>query len=115
MQGRRGILLWGGDQPGAKPFCPGKKFALTWFLGLRALSPSPVVLKEVLPAIKGKEPTTKVGSCSVSTISVLVIPQVILPSMPEDKQGVQSTVAGALPSAQVCSSSVGSDVTAYSH
>jgi hypothetical protein len=49
--------------------------------------------------------------CSVSTISVPVIPQVILPSMPEDKQGVKSTVAVALPSAQVCSSSVGSDVT----
>jgi hypothetical protein len=47
--------------------------------------------------IKGKEPTTKVGSCSVFTISVPMIPQVILPFMLEDKLGVQSTVAVALP------------------
>jgi hypothetical protein len=57
--------------------------------------------------VLGKEPTTEDGSCAASTISV----PVILPSMPEDKQGVQSTVAVVLPSAQVCSSSVGTDMT----
>jgi hypothetical protein len=31
MQGRRGFLLWGGDQPSGTPFCPGEKFASTWF------------------------------------------------------------------------------------
>ena len=43
--------------------------------------------------IKGKDPTTEVGSCSVSTTFVPLIPPVIFPSMPEDKQGVQSPVA----------------------
>jgi hypothetical protein len=93
------------------PSTPARSLLRRGFLGPRAVSPSPVVLKEVLPVIKGKEPTTEVGLCSVPTISVLVIPQVILPSMLEDKQGVQSTVAVAFPSAQVCSSSIGSDVT----
>jgi hypothetical protein len=69
------------------------------FLGPRAVSPSPVVLKEVLPVIKGKEPALEDGSCAVS------------PFMQEDEQGVQSTVAAVLPSVQGCPSSVGTNMT----
>ncbi|KAE8009257.1 hypothetical protein FH972_005705 [Carpinus fangiana] len=61
--------------------------------------PSPVVSKEVLPVIKEKDPTMEVGS-SVPTISMPVIPPGIVPSLPEDKQGVQSPVAVVLPSMQ---------------
>jgi hypothetical protein len=68
-----------------RPSAPARSLLRRGFLGPRAVSPSLMALKEVLPVIKGKEPTTKVGSCSVSTIYVLVIPQVILPSMPKDK------------------------------
>jgi hypothetical protein len=59
---------------------------------------------------KGKDPTTEVGSCSVSTTSVPVILPVISPSLLEDKQGVQSPVAAVLPLSQVCSSSDGTAV-----
>jgi hypothetical protein len=67
--------------------------SLIWcgFLGLRAISPSLVVLKEIMPMLKGKESTVPV----------------ILPSLLEDKQGVQPPVAAVLPSSQVCSSSIG--------
>ena len=61
--------------------------------------------------LKGNDPTTEVGSCSVSTTSVPVIPPVIFHSLPKDKQGVQSPIAIVLPSLQVCSSSNGTDVT----
>jgi hypothetical protein len=52
--------------------------SLIWhgFLGSRAVSPPPVVLKEVLPVIKGKDHITEVV---VSTTSVSVIPPVIFP------------------------------------
>jgi hypothetical protein len=43
-----------------------------------------VVLKEVLPVIKGKDLSTEVGS----TTSVPVLPLVTFSSLPEDKQGV---------------------------
>jgi hypothetical protein len=41
---------------------------------------------------KGKDPTTEVGSCSVSTTFLLVILPVISSSLLKDKQGVQSLV-----------------------
>jgi hypothetical protein len=82
-----------------RPFALVRSLLRRGFLGSRVVSPSSVVLKEVLPVIKGKEPTTEDGSCAASTISVPVLPPVILPSMSEDKQGVQSTVATVLPSA----------------
>jgi hypothetical protein len=47
---------------------------------------------------KGKDPTTEVGSCSVSTTFVLVIPPVISSSLLKDMQGVQSLVVVVLPS-----------------
>jgi hypothetical protein len=70
--------------------------SLIWcgFFGLRAIFPLPVVLKKVLLVRKGKDPSMEVGSCSVSTTSV----SVISPSLPEDKQGVQSPVVAVLPS-----------------
>jgi hypothetical protein len=62
------------------PSAPARSLLRRGFLGLRAVSPPLVVLKEVLPVIKGKDPTTEVGSCSIT-------------SMPVDKQGVLSPVA----------------------
>jgi hypothetical protein len=94
-----------------RPSAPARSLLRRGFLGPRAVSPSPVVLKEVLLVIKGKEPASEDGSCAVSSFSVPVLPTVILPSMQEDKQGVQSTVAAVLPLAQRCPSSVGTDMT----
>jgi hypothetical protein len=70
------------------PSAPVRSLLRRGFLCPRAVSPPSVVLKEVLPVTKGKDPTTEVGSCSVSTTSVPVIPPMIFPSLPEDKQGV---------------------------
>jgi hypothetical protein len=94
-----------------RPSAPAKSLIRRRFFGPRAVSPPPVVLKEVLPVLKGKDPTTEVGSCFVPTTSVPVIPPVISPSLLEDKQGVQSPVAVALPSSQICSSFDGTTVT----
>jgi hypothetical protein len=94
-----------------RPTAPARSLLRRGFLGPRAVSPSSVVLKEVSPVIKGKEPATEDESCAVPSFSAPVLPTVILPSMQEDKQGVQSTVAAVSPSAQVCPSSVGTDVT----
>jgi hypothetical protein len=94
-----------------RPSAPAKSLIWHRFFGPRAVSPPPVVLKEVLPVLKGKDPTMEIGSCSVPTTSVPVIPLMISPSLPEDKQGVQSAVATVLPSSQVCSSSDGTAVT----
>jgi hypothetical protein len=94
-----------------RPSAPARSMLRRGFLGPRAVSPSPVVLKEVLLVIKGKEPASEDGSCAVSSFSVPMLPMVILPSTQEDKQGVQSTVAVVLPSAQGCPSSVGTDMT----
>jgi hypothetical protein len=48
--------------------------SLIWrgFFGLRAVSPPPVVLKEVSPVLKGKDPTPEVASSSVSSPSMPV-------------------------------------------
>jgi hypothetical protein len=81
-----------------RPSALAKSLIRCGFFGPRAVSPSLVVLKEVLPVRKGKDPTLEVGSCSVSTTSVPVILSVISPSLPVDKQGVQSPVAAVLPS-----------------
>jgi hypothetical protein len=95
---------------GVESSAPARSLLRHGFLGPRAKSsPPPVVSKEVLPVIKGKDPTMEVGS-SVPTISVLVIPPGIVPSLPKVKQGVQSPVAVVLPSTQVYSSSGGSVV-----
>ena len=88
------VLSWEVDVP-VSPSCRDKEVSssgveinpaksLIWrgFLGSRAISPPPVVLKKVLPVIKEKDPTMEVRSCSVSK-----------------------------PSSQVCSSSDGTDVT----
>jgi hypothetical protein len=48
-----------------RPSAPARSLLRRGFLGPRAVSPSPVVLKEVLPVIKGKEPATEDGSCAV--------------------------------------------------
>jgi hypothetical protein len=93
-----------------RPTAPARSLLRRSFLGPRAVSPSSVVLKEVSPVIKGKEPATEDGSCAVSSFSAPVLPTVILPSLQEDKQVVQSTVAAVSPSAQVCPSSVGTNV-----
>jgi hypothetical protein len=68
-----------------RPFAPAKSLIRCGFFGLRAVSPPPVVLKEVLPVLKGKDPTTEVGSCFVSTTYVPVILPLISLSLPEDK------------------------------
>jgi hypothetical protein len=94
-----------------RPSAPAKSLIQRGFFGPGAVSPPLVVLKEVLPVLKVKDPTTEVGSCFVSTTSVLVFPLVISPSLPEDKQGIESLVVAVLPSSQVCSSSNGTAVT----
>jgi hypothetical protein len=60
-----------------RPSALAKSLIRCGFFGLRAVSPHPVVLKEVSPVLKGKDPTLEVGSSSVSS-----------PSMPVDRQGV---------------------------
>jgi hypothetical protein len=60
-----------------RPSTPAKSLIRRGFFGPRVASPPPVVLKEVSPMLKGKDPTPEVGSSSVSP-----------PSMPVDKQGV---------------------------
>jgi hypothetical protein len=55
-----------------RPTDPARSLLRRGFLGPRAVSPSPVVLKEVSPVIKGKEPATEDGSCAVSSFSVPV-------------------------------------------
>jgi hypothetical protein len=73
-----------------RPSALAKSLIRRGFLGLRAVSPPLVVLKEVLPVLKGKDPTTDARSCSVSITSVPVFPPVISPSLPVDKQRVES-------------------------
>jgi hypothetical protein len=53
-----------------RPSAPAKNLIRRGFFGLRAVSPPLVVLKEVLPMLKGKDPTPKVGSSFV----VVVLP-----------------------------------------
>jgi hypothetical protein len=66
-----------------RPSAPAKSLIQRGFFGSRAVSPPLVVLKEVLPVLKGKDPTPEVGSSSVAT---------------------------GLPPSQVCSSSDGAAV-----
>jgi hypothetical protein len=68
-----------------RPSAPTKSLIQCGFFGLRAVSPPPVVLKEVLPVLKGKDPMMEVGSYSVSTTYVSVILPVISLSLLEDK------------------------------
>jgi hypothetical protein len=49
-----------------RPSVLAKSLIRRGFFGLRAVSPPPMVLKEVLPVLKGKDPTPKVGSSSVT-------------------------------------------------
>jgi hypothetical protein len=65
------------DKQVVRPSAPAKSLIRHGFFGPKAASPPPVVLKEVSPVLKGKDPTLEVGSSSVSP-----------PSMPVDKQGV---------------------------
>jgi hypothetical protein len=76
-----------------RPSAPARSLLRRGFFCPRAVSPPPVVLKEVLPVIKGKDLSTEVGS----TTSVPVLPLVTFSSLPEDKQGVQTTVDVVLP------------------
>ena len=47
---------------------PAKSLIRRGFFCPRAVSPTPVVLKEVLPVLKGKDPTSKEGSSSGATV-----------------------------------------------
>ena len=51
-----------------RPSAPAKSLILRGFFDPRAVSPPPVVLKEVLPVLKGKDPTSKEGSSSGATV-----------------------------------------------
>jgi hypothetical protein len=81
-----------------RPSAPAKSLIRRGFLGPRAVSPSPVVLKEIMPVLTGKKSTVPV----------------IFPSLSEDKQGVQPPVADVLPLSQVCSSANGTKVSSVS-
>jgi hypothetical protein len=71
------------DNQVVRPSALAKSLIQRGFFGPRAVSPPPVVLKEVSPVLKGKDPTLEVGS---------------------------SFVAAVLPSSQACSSSDGAAV-----
>jgi hypothetical protein len=81
-----------------RPSAPAKSLIRRGFLGPRAVSPSPEVLKEIMPVLTGKKSTVPV----------------IFPSLSEDKQGVQPPVADVLPLSQVCSSANGMEVSSVS-
>jgi hypothetical protein len=52
------------------PSAPARSLLRRGLLGPRAVSSPPVVLKEVMPVIKGKDPTTEVGCCSITYLPV---------------------------------------------
>jgi hypothetical protein len=54
-----------------RPSAPAKSLIWRGFLGPRAVSSPPVVLKEVLPVLKGKVPTPEEGSSSGATVLLL--------------------------------------------
>jgi hypothetical protein len=56
-----------GDEP-VRPSAPAKSLIQRGFFGPRAAPPPPVVLKEVSPVGKGKDPIPKVGSSSVAAV-----------------------------------------------
>jgi hypothetical protein len=96
-----------GDEGGTqmeRPHAPMKSLLRRGFLGPRNVSPHPVVLKEVLPAIKTLDISTEDVASSISG-------PVISPSLLEDKQGVHSIATIVLPSSKVCASSDRSEVT----
>jgi hypothetical protein len=55
------------DEP-VRPSAPAKSLIRRGFFGPRAAPPLPVVLKEVLPVRKGKDPIPEVGSSSVAAV-----------------------------------------------
>jgi hypothetical protein len=55
------------DEP-VHPSAPAKSLIRRGFFGLRAAPPQPVVLEEVLPVRKGKDPIPEVGSSSVAAV-----------------------------------------------
>ena len=53
------------------PSTPTKSLIRQGIFGLRVVSPHPVVLKEVLPVLKKKDPTLEEGSSSGATVLLL--------------------------------------------
>ena len=86
---------------------PAKSLIRRGFFGPRAVSPSPVVLKEVSLSSKGKDPIPEIGLICwgfLGSSSVAPSLPVVSPSSGMAKLGLQSPTAAFLPSSQVCTS-----------